>query len=151
MIAIAGMANNDLIVMNMQGEASTLCEGAFVFVNHNKGRFLISGVAAAYHFENGKIVHRSAPGEAPPFGASYHYSPRLEPTFELGKAEHAFLTLSRSLAIRIGDEELEGSLVGVETAEQWMQHLTELAGHETQFCAVTAFLPPARPGLLKRI
>lgn len=146
--ALSTMANNDLSMMGLNGDEPPLCDAAFVFVNRKQARFLVSGGAAAYHFAGGKLAHRSLPGEASIIGMGPRYTPRLEPGFELKKEENAFLTASPSFVRAVSDEAVGEALRASSTPEEWMDRLQELAGHDVQFCAITAFLPLGKPKFL---
>lgn len=150
-LTIASMANNDLAMMRSIDSDQILCEAAFVFIDQSRYRFLISGQSAAWHFENGRIVHRSNAEKAPVIGAGVHYTARLEPIFELGQEKNAFLTASRTLAENLTDDDLEETLQASETPEEWMQHLVEKVGPQKQFCAITAFLPNEKPSIFKTL
>lgn len=146
---IATMANNDLMMLRGENETPPTFDAAFAFINQGQARFLISGGSAAYHFVDGKLIHRSAPGEAELIGSGTRYNPRMEAPFEIGQGKIVFLTASRCLAAAVSDEALEESLVGVENPESWMERLKALVGEEKQFCTIAAFLPSQRPPLLK--
>jgi len=146
---IATMANNDLMMMKGGNEATQMFDAAFAFIDQGRVRFLISGGSAAYHFEDGRLLHRSDPGEASLIGSGVRYTPRLEPPFEMGKGKTVILTASRCLATTVSDEALEESLKGAETPEDWMERLKALVGKDKQFCAIAAFLPTEKPSMLK--
>jgi len=147
--ALSTMANNDLCMMSLNDERPPLCDAAFIFIDRNKARFFISGSSAAYHFENGKLAHRSDPADADIIGSGPHFRPRMEPAFELNQVENAFLTASASLAHAVTDEALEESLRASASPEEWMERLKELAGPDMQFCAITAFPPIIKHSRLK--
>ncbi|MBQ6324644.1 MAG: hypothetical protein IJI26_01085 [Clostridia bacterium] len=146
---IATMANNDLMMMQGGTEAAQMFDAAFAFIDQGRVRFFISGGSAAYHFEDGKLLHRSDPSEASLIGSGVRYTPRLEPAFEMGKGKTVILTASRCLAATVSDEALEESLKGAETPEDWMERLKALVGQDKQFCAIAAFLPTEKPSMLK--
>ena len=146
---LATMANNDLCMMSLNDERPPLCDAAFIFVDRNRARFLISGSSAAYHFEGGKLAHRSDPTDADIIGSGPRYRPRIEPDFELEQTENAFLAASASLAKAVSDEALEESLRASSTPEEWMERLKELVGPDVQFCAITVFPPMAKHSRLK--
>lgn len=148
---IASMASNDLSMMRAGEDRSAPVDAAFVFIDRNHARFLISGRSAAYHFEDGKLLHRSDPKEASVMGQSPRYQPRLEEGFELKPVKNAFLAASPALAAAISDEALEASLEGMESPEVWMEKLKALVGPDKQFCAIAAFLPLSRPSLLSMV
>ena len=145
---ISIMANNDLNMMCGMDDGAR-CDGALVFLEGNRARFLMSGSAAAYHFEEGQLAHRSKAQEVSCIGSGVRYEPYMEPVFELKPGRNAFLTASRGLAEAVGDREIEQALKASETPEQWMNCIRELAGPEREFCAVAAFLPDRRPPLLR--
>lgn len=146
---IACMANNDLLMLRAGEENPLTFDAAFAFIDQGRMRFLISGCAAAYHFEEGRLVHRSDPGEASAIGTGVRYQPRLEAPFEIGRGKNVILTASRCLAGTVPDAALEESLRGTEDPEAWMERLKALVGPGRQFCAVAAFLPTERPSMLK--
>ena len=146
---IATMANNDLMMMWSENETPMMFDAAFAFIDQGRARFLISGGSAAYHFEDGKLRHRSDAGEASLIGSGVRYSPRMEEAFEIGHGKTVILTASRRLAATVSDEALEESLVGAEDPEAWMERLKALVGAESQFCAIAAFLPTEKPSILK--
>ena len=145
---IAIMASNDLNMMRGMDDPPR-CDGALVLLDGNKARFLMSGLAAAYHFEEGRLAHRSKPEEVSCIGSGVRYEPYMEPVFELKPGRNAFLTASRGLAGALDDRAVEEALKASETPEQWMERLAALAGPERAFCAVAAFLPDRRPPLFK--
>lgn len=147
---IAVMANNDLAMMRSDSEGHLLCDAAFVFLDRNKARFLVSGRAAAYHFENGKLVRRTSAEEADIIGSGMRYEPHVEPVFELKQEQNAFLVTSPALAQAASDEQLAEALKASKTPEEWMEKLRALAG-DKEFCAITAFLPVSRPGPLEKL
>ena len=147
--ALSTMANNDLCMMSLNDERPPLCDAAFIFIDRNKARFFISGSSAAYHFENGKLAHRSDPADADIIGSGPRFRPRMEPAFELNQVENAFLAASASLAHAVTDEALEESLRASASPEEWMERLKELAGPDMQFCAITAFPPIIKHSRLK--
>ncbi|MDO5131787.1 MAG: hypothetical protein Q4D81_02255 [Eubacteriales bacterium] len=146
---ISTMAGNDISMIQAGAQNSILFDAAFVMINRNICRFLISGRAACYHFEDGKLAHRSDPSEAPALGSGLRYEPRLEPSFQLNPVKNAFLTASRSLSDRVTDQDIEEALRQSASPEEWMERLQALSGPEKQFCAITAFLPMAKPSLLE--
>lgn len=158
MHALSTMANNDLAMMGLNGgdrhEEPVMCDAAFVFINRKQARFLVAGASCAYHFEKGELAHRSLPGETSPIGIGPRFEPRMEPVFELNKEENAFLVASPSLARAVTDEQVTEALRASKTPEEWMEGLKRLAGDDTQFCAITCFLPLGKPplkGLLSRM
>ena len=151
MRVILTMANNDLNMMKTGAEESILCDAAFIFMNRNRVRFLISGRSFALHFENGKLVHRSDAREASVIGYGPRFEPRLEEAFELHQEKNAFLAASGALHESLSDEEIEAALNRSETPEEWMEQLKTMAGDDRQFCAVTSFLPVAKPFRLRSL
>lgn len=145
---ISVMAGNDVAMIRANDREPLLFDAAFVMLNRNICRFLVSGCAASYHFEEGRLAHRSDPSEAPAIGSGPRYEPRLEPAFELKPVQNAFLTASRSLSDRVSDKDIEEALRQSQSPEEWMERLISLAGPEKEFCAVTAFLPVAKPSIL---
>lgn len=145
---ISAMAGNDVAMIRAEDHRPVLFDSAFVMLNRNVCRFLVSGRSAAYHFEEGKLAHRSDPMEAPAIGSGPRFEPRLEPAFQLNPVQNAFLTASRSLSDRVSDSEIEEALRQSQSPEEWMERLRSLAGPEKEFCAVTAFLPVAKPSIL---
>lgn len=148
---IASMANNDLSMMNPENDDAVLCDAAFVFLDRNKARFLISGKSAAWHFEDGKLKNRSSRDAAPQIGSGRYYEPHLEPVFELKQGKNAILAASQTLAEQVSDEEIEKALNESASPEEWMERLVNLVGEDKQFCAITAFLPSEKPSLLKSL
>ena len=104
---IASMANNDLSMMNPENDDAVLCDAAFVFLDRNKARFLISGKSAAWHFEDGKLKNRSSRDAAPQIGSGRYYEPHLEPVFELKQGKNAILAASQTLEARWSEAELK--------------------------------------------
>lgn len=145
---IASMANNDLSMMRGEDD-SVACDAAFVFLDKEGVRFLISGRAAAWHFEEGKMKHRSQPEMAPTIGGGLSYKARLEPAFELKEGKNAFLVASRSVDELLTDSELEELLNASSTPEEWMDLIIEKIGPDRQFCAITAFLPEEKPSFIQ--
>lgn len=143
---IASMANNDQLMMGSGEDGPLLYDAAFIFMDRGQARFLISGRAAAYCFEDGHLTHRSDPAEASIIGNGAAYVPRLEEAFELKKGKLAFLAASRSLAA-VPDGEIERALLAADSPETWMDGLRALVGADRQFCAVTVFPPPSKPAL----
>ena len=148
---LATMANNDLSMISQRDEEPSRCDGAYVFVNHNKARFLTAGDSVAYHFVGGELDHRSDEGVADSFGIGPRYEPNIGPIFELQLAENAFLTASGSLAAAVSAEAICEALRASGTPENWMEQLTLLAGPETQFCAVATFLPVKKHSRLRAL
>ena len=148
-MTLAVMANNDLSMMGLNDEMPPLCDAAFIFVDRNRARFLIAGGAAAWHFEEGKLAHRSDPEETDAIGSGPRFRPRIEPDFELKQGENAFLAASPSLAHTLSDEQIEEALRASTTPEEWMEKLKELAGPDVQFCAITTFPPMIKHSRLK--
>lgn len=149
--AVAAMANNDLSMMNLDGELPIGCDASFIFLERNQARFLVAGNAAAWHFENGRLAHRSEAGTAPLIGTGPHYKPRLEPVFALNREENAFLVASPTLAASLKDADLEEALNKSKSPEEWMEQLKTMVGLDKQFCAISVFLPVAKPSLLREL
>ena len=148
---IATMASNDLAMLHASDEVPLLCDAAFVLMDRNRARFLISGGSVAYHFENGVLAHQSEPAESSIIGSGPRYQPHLDPVFQLNNEKNAFLTASRALAEKLTRENLEETLNASETPEDWMRKLEALAGDDRQFCAVTVFLPQSSPSFFKSL
>lgn len=148
--AIAAMANNDQLMMRADEDERQLFDAAFVFLDRGQARFLISGCAAAYYFDDGALAQRSDPAEAPAFGAGPKYEARLEPVFSVDSEKPAFLAASRTLAA-VPDADIERALCESSTPAEWMEKLKALVGEDKQFCAVTAFLPPEKPSRIQGI
>lgn len=146
---IATMANNDLRMLGDGNDAPQTFDAAFAFIDRGRARFLISGGSAAYHFEDGKLIHRSEASEASLIGSGPRYIPRLEEPFEIGQGKTAILTASRCFAATLSNEAIEESLKGVESPGDWMERLKALVGPDRQFCAIAAFLPPTKPSMFK--
>lgn len=145
---IVVMAGNDASMIQAGSHKPPMYDAALILINRNFCRFLISGSAASYHFEEGTLAHRSDPAEASVIGSGPRYEPRLEPAFQLRPAKNAFLTASRSFAQRVSDQDIEQALQQSQSPEEWMERLKALAGPDTHFCAVAAFLPMAKPSFL---
>lgn len=148
---IAAMANNDLAMMRNADEDPVLCDAAFVFIDRKQARFLISGRSSAWHFGDGKLLHRSLTGSAMTIGTGPRYTARLEPVFELCPEKNAFLAGSPTLAASVNDSELEELLKVSASPKEWMDRLVEKVGPDKEFCAIAAFLPDEKPSLLKKI
>lgn len=147
--ALATMANNDLTMMSVEDEEPPLCDASFIFISHNKARFLLSGDSVAYHFEDGRLVHRSRSEGAPIMGSGPHYNPRMEDVFDIGQNKNAFLSASPALARAVSDQQIEEALRASESPKDWMSKLEKLAGDDTQFCAITFFLPQGKQSRLR--
>ena len=145
MSMISTMANNDLIMLLSGRDKPVLFDAAFVFVNHEEARFLISGESAAYYLKDGRLVRSSLPQGTAVIGSGLSYRAGLEPKFTLDGEKNAFLTASKSLNSVLTGEILEETLAESKTPGEWMEKLKALAG-EKQFCAAAVFLPPRKKG-----
>ena len=149
--AISTMASNDLAMLRSVDDQLIMCDAAFVFMDRNRARFLTSGSSAAFHFEEGKLAHRSEPGESPVIGSGPRYKPRLEPVFQLNNAKNVFLAVSKTMAEALTVEAMEETLNQSENPEDWMQRLEALVGEDKQFCAIAAFLPQTSPSFFRSL
>ena len=148
---IASMAGNDIAMIQTGNDRICMFDAAFIMIKNNFCRFLISGRAAAYHFEDGILAHRSDPAEASVIGSGPRYEPRLEAGFQLEPVRNAFLAASRTLMDSVSEEQIEQALRQSQSPDEWMDRLITMVGPEKQFCAVTAFLPLAKPSILDGI
>ena len=147
---ISVMANNDLALMRDTGERIE-CDAAVAFLYGSKARFFLSGAAAAYHFEQGRLAHRTRREEGSVIGRAIRFEPTLEEAFTLKPGKNAILTASPGLGRSVSDRALEEALNESETPEEWMHHIEGLLAPDTRFCAVAAFLPDEKPSLLRKL
>lgn len=146
MTAIAGFMNN-VAYANQNPGKPFFIDAAVVFCSGSSARWMTFGTTRVLYFSDGNFVRESAKKEFPRPGVEPMFMPELEPAFQLEKGASAFLECSKSVTDALSVQEIEQTLAGAETSEQWLRRLEEKCAGLGDYSAQCLILPAMKKRL----
>lgn len=85
---------NDGIYIYQEPDKKFLCSIAVCYALKGKARFIVSGNAAVYHFNNGQPVNSLNGRKLPMFGEKLHWKEKAGPESDISQGTNAFILCS---------------------------------------------------------
>jgi hypothetical protein len=142
---ISGFINEGLYGLQ-KPRKPVLCSPAMLFLLGDKARWVVSGNARIYHFQDGGLVNISQDKKTPLFGQKIEWREAVEPAFQVSKGQHVFLLYSGEEDVVLDKDELEGRLGASEDVEETANGLLSI--FEGKRCSVAVLMLQKRKGFL---
>lgn len=138
---ISGFINEGLYALQDPGKPF-FCSLAVLYCFRGRVRWMVSGDASVWHFQDGRMARKATGHKEPLLGKRICWNQESDPEFDISHGSNAFLLYSGTDASPFSIELPETACHPVRTDDAWLEAI--LSGFRGKACSSAAFILPER-------
>lgn len=143
MDTISDFANRNVFALQ-EPYKTFLADSAVLFIHKGKARFILSGNSRVYYLSDGKATRVCEARDYLLFGKKARFKEDIPREFALSGKVNAFVLICGTGNTDLDIQQLESSIEGVSSADEWAERLNRLCSDDDRLSLMTVILPERR-------